>query len=323
MKLPITLFHSDKPFSAAWVKSYFFLIVGTLILAIGYAFFMTPYKITPGGIYGISIVLHHKFGFPVGMAALCFNLPLTLLGLKLLGPRFGVKTFVGFCLTALFTDGLTWLFGKDPLQLGDEIVLASVFGGVVMGIGVGMIFKAKASSGGSDVIASILSKYTKIPMGKQLMIVDSCIVLIGFIAFNDWKVPMYSWTTIFVMGRVIDMVLKGFSDDKAVYIISNEPEMIKELIIKELGRGGTVFMAKGLYSGQEKDVIYTVVNRRFFSQLQDRVFEIDKDAFVTIVDAYEIIGKGFKKYVSDEKKSKRIARKNDVLTESETVGVEG
>lgn len=294
-----TIYQSDKPFSKNWIKSYLFLIVGTAILAFGYSCFMTPYKITPGGIYGISIVLHYKFGFPVGMAALCFNLPLTLLGLRLLGPRFGIKTFLGFCLTALFTDGITWLFGDDPLQLGDDIILASLFGGVVLGIGVGFIFKAKASSGGSDVIASILAKYTKIPLGQQLMIVDSCIVVLGFLAFQDWKVPLYSWTTIFIMGKVIDMVMKGFSDEKTVYIISDKYEEIRTFIINDLDKSGTVFNAKGLYTEQEKNVIFAVMNRRLLPYLQEGVFKIDPQAFVTILDAYEIIGNGFKRFSAE------------------------
>ena len=175
----------DKILSKEWIMSYFYLIIGAFILALGYAFFMTPYKITPGGIYGISIVLHHKFGFPVGMAALCFNLPLTLIGLKLLGPRFGVKTFMGFILTALFTDGLIYFLGNDPLNLHDEVLLASIFGGVVMGVGVGLIFKSRASSGGSDVLASILAKYTKI-----LKTINDCRLLhcaCRFLAFKIGK----------------------------------------------------------------------------------------------------------------------------------------
>ena len=284
----------DRTFSKSWFLSYFNLILGTFILALGYAFFMTPYKIIPGGIYGISIVLHYKLGFPVGLSALCFNLPLTLIGLKLLGPRFGVKTFVGFILTALFTDGLIWLIGPDPLNLHDEVLLASIFGGVIMGIGVGLIFKARASSGGSDVIASILSKYTKIPLGTQLMIVDSCIVVLGFIVFKDWKIPLYSWLTIFIMGRVIDMVLKGFSDDKAVFIISDKSDEIRQMIVFTLKRGGTVLDGKGMFSNTEKEVIFTVVNRRYIPDMHQLIFNIDPNAFVTIVDAYEILGKGFK-----------------------------
>ena len=265
-----------------------------IYIGIGICIFYDSYKITPGGIYGISIVLHHKFGFPVGMAALCFNLPLTLIGLKLLGPRFGVKTFMGFILTALFTDGLIYFLGNDPLNLHDEVLLASIFGGVVMGVGVGLIFKSRASSGGSDVLASILAKYTKIPLGKQLMIVDSCIVLVGFLAFQDWKIPLYSWLTIFIMGKVIDMILQGFSDDKIIFIISEKSEELRKSIIYNLKCGGTIFQAKGMYTKEEKDVLFTVMNRRAIPDLQKYIFQIDPEAFITIADAHEILGKGFK-----------------------------
>ncbi len=294
MSTLITNPQKDKILSKEWLISYSSLIIGTFVLALGYAFFMTPYKITPGGIYGISIVLHHKFNFPVGLAALCFNLPLTLIGLKLLGPRFGVKTFVGFILTAFFTDGLIYVFGSDPLNLHDEVLLASIFGGVLMGVGVGLIFKARASSGGSDVLASILSKYTKIPLGQQLMIVDSCIVIIGFLSFQDWKIPLYSWLTIFIMGKVIDMVLHGFSDDKIIFIISKKSEELRKTIIYDLQRGGTIFQAKGMYTEDEKNVLFTVMNRRDIPDLQKHIFNVDPDAFISISDAHEILGKGFK-----------------------------
>ena len=285
----------EKAFSKNWIYSYLNLIIGTFILAVGYAFFMAPYKIVPGGIYGISIVLHHKFGFPIGLGALCFNLPLTLIGLKLLGPRFGVKTFIGFILTALFTDGLRLWLGNDPLQLHDEVLLASIFGGVVMGVGVGLIFKARASSGGSDVIASILSKYTKIPLGTQLMMVDSCIVVVGFLVFQDWKIPLYSWLTLFIMGKVIDMILKGFSEEKTVFIISDKSDEISNMIIYGLKRGGTVLKGQGMYSRDNKEVLFTVTNRRFIPELNQAIFKIDPNAFVTIVDSYEVLGNGFKR----------------------------
>ena len=284
----------EKAFTKKWFISYGFLVLGTFILAIGYAFFMTPYKIIPGGIYGISIVLHHKFGFPVGMGALCFNLPLTLLGLKILGPKFGVKTFVCFIFTALFTDGLVFVWGPDPLNIHDEVLLASIFGGFIIGIGVGLIFRSRASSGGSDVIASILSKYTKIPLGTQLIIVDSIIVIGGFLIFQDWKIPLYSWLTIFLMGRVIDVVVHGFSDDKTILIISEKSEEIRLAIINDLKRGGTIFKDQGMYGRSEKEVLFTVVNRREVNDLIAYIFEVDPEAFITIQNAHEIIGQGFK-----------------------------
>ena len=286
--------HKEKPFSKRWIISYLCLLFGTFLLALGYAFFMTPYKITPGGIYGIAIVLHYKFNFKVGLSALCFNLPLTLIGLKLLGPRFGLKTFIGFTLTAVFTDGLVMLFGPDPFQLQEDVLLASIFGGVIMGVGVGLIFKARASSGGSDVISSILAKYTKIPLGTLQMIVDSCIVVVGFIAFKDWKIPFYSWLTIFIMGKVIDIVMHGFTDDKSVFIISDKSEEIRKVIINDLHRGGTMLNGKGMFTEEDKEVLFTVVNRREIPDLEQYIFDIDQSAFITILDAHEILGNGFK-----------------------------
>jgi uncharacterized membrane-anchored protein YitT (DUF2179 family) len=163
-----------------------------------------------------------------------------------------------------------------------------------MGVGVGLIFRSQASSGGSDVIASILSKYTKIPLGTQLMMVDSCIVVLGFLVFQDWKIPLYSWLTIFIMGKVIDSVLKGFSDDKALFIISDKSEEIRKMLVYEMGRGGTLLDGKGMFTKNDKEVIFTVVNRRYIPELHQMIFNIDDKAFITIVDAYEIIGEGFK-----------------------------
>lgn len=284
----------DKLFSKDWFISYGMLVLGTFILSFGYAFFMSPYKIIPGGIYGISIILHHKFGFPLGLSALCFNLPLTLIGLKILGPRFGAKTFACFLLTAFFTDALPYVFGNNPLHLDDEVLLASIFGGVVMGVGVGLIFKTRSSSGGSDVLASILSKYTHIPLGQQLMIIDSCIVLLGFIVFKDWKIPLYSLLTIFLMGKVIDMVVQGFSNDKTLFIISNKTAEIRDVVINDLKRGGTILEGKGMYSGQEREVVFVTVSRREVAELQKFIHKIDPMAFMVVIDANEILGEGFR-----------------------------
>jgi uncharacterized membrane-anchored protein YitT (DUF2179 family) len=288
----------EKLFSKQWFLSYGMLVLGTFILALGYAYFMSPYKIVPGGIYGISIILHNKLGFPLGMTALVFNLPLTLIGLKILGPRFGTKTFVCFILTAIFTDGLTYIadrfYGGDPLNLQDEVLLASIFGGVVMGIGVGLIFKTRASSGGTDVLASILGKYTRIPLGQQLMIIDSCIVFVGFLVFQDWKIPLYSLLTIFLMGKVIDMAIQGFSSEKTLFIISNKSEEIRRVIIEDLHRGGTILDGQGMYSGDEKKVIFVTVSRKEVVDLQQYIHKIDPLAFMVVIEAGEILGKGFK-----------------------------
>lgn len=283
----------EKLFSRKWFLSYSQIILGAFIMAVGFVFFITPYKIVPGGVYGISIVLHHLFGTPVGLMALAFDIPLTIIGIKVLGPRFGVKTVVGFIFTAVFVDLLTYLWGENPLVENDAL-LSCIFGGLLIGVGLGLIFKAKATSGGSDIIAMIVAKYTKLPLGQLMIAVDSVIVLVGFIAFQDWKIPLYSLIVIFITGRVIDIVLQGISYDKTLFIISDKTQELRDKIINDLNRGGTFIEGKGMYNGSDRTIAFTVVNRRELAMLQDFIHKIDPDAFMTVINANEILGKGFK-----------------------------
>ena len=284
---------NEKLFSRKWFISYTLIIIGAFIMAAGFVLFITPYKIVPGGVYGISIVLHHLFGTPVGLIALCFDIPLTLIGMKVLGPRFGVKTVVGFVFTAVFVDSLTYLWGEQPL-VEDDALLSSIFGGVMVGLGLGLIFKSKATSGGSDIVAMIIAKYTKLPLGQLMILVDSAIVFVGFAAFQDWKIPLYSLIVIFITGKVIDVVLQGISYDKTLFIISDKAEEIRDKIIVDLNRGGTFIQGKGMYNGKERTIIYTVVNRREVAMLQEFIHKTDPRAFMTVINANEIIGEGFK-----------------------------
>ena len=283
----------DKPFSRKWFISYSLIIIGAAVLATSFVLFITPCKIVPGGVYGISIVMHYLLGTPVGLVALCFDIPLTLLGIKFLGPRFGMKTVVGFSLTAIFTDTLTFFWGFEPLVKGDAL-LSSIFGGVLAGLGLGLIFKAKATSGGSDIVAMIIAKYTRLPLGVLMIYVDSVIVLVGLVVFRDWKIPLYSWIVIFITGKVIDVVLQGVSYDKSLFIISDKHEEIRDKIIKNLDRGGTYIDGKGMYNMAEKRIIFTVVSRRELALLEEYIHEIDPKAFLTVTDATEILGEGFK-----------------------------
>ncbi|MEI6433991.1 MAG: YitT family protein [Bacteroidota bacterium] len=283
----------EKPFTRKWFISYSLIVSGALILATSFVLFITPYKIIPGGVYGISIVLHYLFNTPVGLVALCFDIPLTIIGIKFLGPRFGIKTVVGFSLTALFTDFLTYFWGFKPLVEGDAL-LSSIFGGVLAGLGLGLIFKSKATSGGSDIVAMIIAKYTRLPLGLLMIYVDSVIVLIGLVVFQDWKIPLYSWIVIFVTGKVIDVVLEGVSYDKSVFIISDKYEDIRDKIINNLDRGGTYIDGKGMYNDAKRRMIHTVVSRRELAILEEYIHEIDPKAFMTITDATEMLGEGFK-----------------------------
>lgn len=283
----------EKPFSRKWFFSYSLITVGAICLASSFVLFITPYKIVPGGVYGISIVMHYLLGTPVGLVALCFDIPLTILGIRFLGPRFGVKTITGFSLTALFTDTFTYFWGFEPLVQGDAL-LSSIFGGVLAGLGLGLIFKAKATSGGSDIIAMILAKYTRLPLGMLMIYVDSAIVLVGLLVFRDWKIPLYSWIVIYITGKVIDVVLEGVSYDKSLFIISDRHEEIRHKILNDLDRGGTYIDGKGMYKMDDKRIIFTVVSRRELGILEEYIHEIDPDAFLTVTDATEILGEGFK-----------------------------
>ena len=264
-----------------------------MLVATGYVFFITPYKIIPGGIYGISIVIHYLTGWPLGLTALAFNIPLTIVGTRILGPRFGTKTVVGFILTSVFVDVFSFFSEFRPLVDSDPL-LSSIFGGATVGIGVGLIFKARATSGGTDVVAMIIAKFTRMPLGQLMIMVDSVIVLIGFVAFRDWHIPLYSWITIFVMGKTIDAVLQGVSDEKTIFIVSEQHAAIRDKIINDLHRGGTFLSGEGMYNGSQKKVIFTVVNRRELAMLEEFINKIDPKAFLTVMDASEILGQGFK-----------------------------
>ncbi|MFZ4546515.1 MAG: YitT family protein [Bacteroidales bacterium] len=295
-------FRTEKLFSKKWFISYSLIVIGSIILAAGFVFFISPYKIVPGGVYGIAIVIHYMTegifswapsGFPIGLMGLILNIPLTIIGIKILGPRFGVKTVVGFVLTSVFMDLITYLFGEAPLVAGDAL-LSSIFGGVLVGLGLGLIFKSKATSGGSDIVAMIIAKYTRLPLGQLMIYVDSAIVLIGLLVFADWKIPLYSWIVIYVTGKTIDIVLQGMSVDKTLFIISDKFTEIRDRIINDLHRGGTYIPGKGMYNGSDKTIIFTVVNRREMALLEEYIHEIDPTAFLTVLEANEILGEGFK-----------------------------
>jgi uncharacterized membrane-anchored protein YitT (DUF2179 family) len=297
----MTYVSKEKIFSRQWFKAYTLIIIGSFILASGFVLFVDPHRIAPGGVYGIGIIVHYLTkglfawapdGLPIGAVGLVLNIPLTIIGIKLLGPKFGIKTVIGFVLTSVFIDLQHYILGYDPLV--DDPLLSSVFGGVLIGFGLGLIFKSKATSGGSDIIAMIIAKYTRLPLGQLMIYVDSAIVLVALAAFQDWKIPLYSWIVIYITGKVIDMTIQGVSYDKALFIISDKYEQIRDKLINDIDRGGTLIHGVGMYKGQEKKVIFTNVSRREVHMLRDFIEEIDPNAFITVIDANEILGNGFK-----------------------------
>ncbi len=300
----MSFIQKEKPFSKKWLVSYSLVVLGAFVMAAGFVLFINPYNIVPGGVYGISIVVHYLSenlfafwpnGIPIGLLSLVLNIPLTIIGVKILGPRFGAKTIIGFFLTSVFMDILTMVIGSnDPMGLANDMLLACIFGGVLLGVGLGLIYKSKATSGGSDIIAMILSKYTSWPLGQLLIYVDTTIVIIGLIVFKDWKIPMYSWLVIFIAGKAIDMVIEGMNYEKMLLIVSDKTDEIRDKIINDLNRGGTFLLGEGMYQGKPKKMIHTVVNRRELAIIEEFIQRIDPEAFLTVVDAREILGNGFK-----------------------------
>lgn len=301
-------YKSVKPFvllanvsKARLFRDYLFIIIGSAIVASGYVFFATPHNIIPGGVYGISIIIRHLTeglllafpeGLPIGATALVFNIPLWIVAYKLLGPTYGPKTVVTFGATAIFSDLFSYLQGSNVLIEGDSL-LTSIYGGALIGLGVSLIFKARGTSAGTDVLAKIISKYAYIRVGTMIMIIDSCVVLLGLIVFKDWSVPLYSWITIFVYGKVVDTIMEGIRTEKAVFIITKKQQEMSNAILFTLKRGGTFLQGKGMFSGEEKNIIYTVVPKQQIITLKEVVNQVDPSAFLTVLPAYEILGKGF------------------------------
>jgi len=288
--------------SKDFFKNYGLIVLGAFIAAAGYVFFVTPHMIVPGGVYGIAIVVHYLTagvfsafpnGLPVGMVALCFNIPLVIAAYKILGSMSLPRTITAFLSVAIFVDLLTWLHGHEQLLVEDSL-LASIYGGVLIGIGVAMIFRAKATAAGTDALSKIIAKYTRVSVGTCIIIVDSVVVLIGLVAFGDWAIPLYSWITIFVYGKVVDAIQIGFSTDRAVFVISEKSQDMHTQIHQRLKRGSTFFYGKTTYKNEEREILYTVVNSRQIPKLRELIHDIDPQAFITILPANEILGKGFK-----------------------------
>ena len=292
----------EKLFSKDFFIAYAYLIGGCFIFALGNVLFAEPYGFAPGGTYGLSIVFHHLWGWRTEVSALSMDIPLLIVGFIFLGGKFGIKTVVCTFIIPVFMSLVHKFYGFSALlepeiterALLEEQLLSAVFGGVVYGIGLGMIFKSRATSGGSDIIAMILHKYTHISLGTLVIIVDCTITLTTVVAFGDWRLPMYSWILIFIEGKVIDLVVEGAAVHKTLMIVSQETEKVRNLIINDINRGATIIEARGGYKGDSRQIIYTILTRREMMILRHHLKTIDPQAFVNIIDSKEILGRGFK-----------------------------
>ena len=261
------------------VMDYSLIVVGSFLQALSYVLFLAPYKIVPGGVYGISIVIHYvtKDLFPFFP-----DIPLMILAMKKIGLSSGPKTIVTFLLISIFTDSLSY-FLTDPLVENDAFI-AAFYGGAILGLGVTCIFRAQSTSAGTDVLARVIANDSNLKVSNMIIVLDSAVVLLGLIVFKDWAVPLYSWFTIFVYGKIVEM-FQTENPNRAVFIVSRKTQELKTLIVDKMGMRGTFIHGKGMYQGNETEIIFTIAERKDMPRLKDEVKEIDPNAFVSTMHA--------------------------------------
>jgi len=267
---------------------YLQIAAGCFISSLGLTMFLVPNKVAAGGVSGLATVLHYLFHVPVGWTMLILNIPLFVAGVVYLGRSFGFKTIVGTILFSIFTE----LTANFPVPTKD-LLLATVYGGILLGAGLGIVFRTRATTGGSDLAAMLINHFLpSVSVGQGILLVDFFVILLDGVAFN-WELAMYSWIALYVSSKVIDLVQEGINYAKAVYIISDKNDDIAKKIIEEMNRGVTVFKGTGAYTGENRNVLLCAVTRLELSRLKKIIKDVDPTAFVIVHDVHEVLGEGF------------------------------
>ena len=311
----MSIIQGEKLFSKEWCKAYLLILVGSFLFAAGDVLFVNPYRLAPGGTYGLANVFNTLWPWRISYYAFCMDIPLLLLGTWILGPKFGIKTVVSTFLILGFVFILETTWGYDPvihdgfltdvapgaLNFVPDYFLNTLLAGLIYGVSIGMIFKSGATSGGSDIIAMILNKFTKLSLGTLVLIVDSTITLTTLFAFGQFRLPIYSILLIFIESKIIDVIVDGVKTNKTLFIVTDNYEGVRDALINDLNRGGTLINGIGMYQGKERKVIYTTVSRTQFIRLKEDIHRIDPNAFISVMDSSETLGKGFKEIQIKEK----------------------
>lgn len=306
---------------AEWIE----ILLGCTILATGFVFFINPYNIVPGGVYGASIVLHNLFpSIQVGTFGYMFDVPLLILSAVLLGSKLGARTLVAALITPAimnFISAMVYpdaeaLKSLDPsllldgrFDLSDHLMLSCIVGAVLIGIGSGLVIRGQATSGGSDIIGMLMQKYLGIRFSNAILMVDGMVVLFGLLVIgfgigtdnatdadaSSWYLSFYSLISIYVISRVIAFVINGAKDDKLIFVISDK-EMISlhKYILQDMDRTATLIKSSGLYTGNDKEMLFLVAKSREVAKIKHKIKEADPRAFVVVTDAYDTYGEGWK-----------------------------
>ncbi|MBM4158652.1 MAG: YitT family protein [Ignavibacteria bacterium] len=287
------------------------ITIGCIIFGISYSWFLIPFKVAPGGIGGLAGVLYHLFGFPAGTSMIVINIPLFVVAWIFLGKQFGLRSFFGMLVGGFFVDLLSphflyentnflkHMINTQYWALTDNILLASIAGSVLLGFGLGIIFRFRGSTGGTDIPVAILKQYTGISIGTGYWVIESLIIFFIGIVFNDLNLIIWGYLNLFITTQIVDLTAEGVPYVKGAYIVSKNENKIRNRIIDELDRGITVLHSEGGYTGKPQNVLFCVVSRRQVALLRKIVKEEDKSAFMVLTDVNDVMGDGFKTRMLD------------------------
>ncbi len=289
---------SGFSFKSFWppVRDCSLLALGMFIQAVGLRLFLVPAQLASGGVSGISQLINHFTGWPIGLMVFLGNIPLFALGWRYLGGRrFVMRTVFAVAVYSLLVDTILWLPFFPQSGLTDDVVLNALYGAVLGGIGTGLVYRGQGTSGGSDILARILNHWRGIPMAQSYLITDTLVILAAGFVFG-WTKALYALISLYVSGLVVDTAMEGAGTVRTALIITSEPVAVSQKIIAEMDRGVTILAGTGAYTGQERPVLYCVLTRSEIQQLKSIVHEADPKAFMVVGAAYEALGEGFQPF---------------------------
>ncbi len=286
--------------AAELAKSYLIITLGALVYALGFAWCYAPNHIGFGGVTGVAQIIHQFLpALPIGTMVIVLNLPLFLLGWRLLGGHLLVSSLYAMALSSVFIDGLNYFFA--PWLKPMEPMLASVVGGVLLGLSLGLVISQGATTGGTDLLARLLKlKFAWLPMGRLLLLIDLVVILGAAAAFRFLMSALYGLIALYISTVIMDKMLYGMDTAKVAYIISSKSEEITHALVYDLDRGVTILSGRGAYSGEDKQVLLCAFKQRQIVRLKALVKELDPAAFLIVCDAHEVLGDGFREYKQND-----------------------
>ncbi len=272
---------------------YFLITIGCAFLALSLNLFLEPHTIAPGGVTGLAIIIKKVTGISISVTNLVINIPLFIVGVILLGKTFGVKTAYGTLTLSFFIE--IFLRVLNGVMLTQDLLLSAIYGGIIGGIGIGLVFKAGGTTGGTDLAGAIMNKFfPNISIAKLMMSVDLMIVILAGIVNKNVETSLYSLIALYIIVKVADFMVEGMGYSKAFFIISSKPEEISKEIMDTLGRGVTALNGKGMYTKEDKEVLLVVIERAQEVKLKNIVKDVDANAFIMVTTIHEVLGEGFK-----------------------------